>query len=34
MDLRPWFLGKKGLVIKRWDKIFSPEIENFNLIPT
>ena len=27
----PWFLGKKGLVIKRWEKTFSPKSENFNL---
>lgn len=30
----PWFLRKKGLVIKRWEKTFLPDSENFNLIPT
>jgi len=30
----PCFLGKKGLVIKQWEKPFSLESENFNLIPT
>jgi len=34
IEMGPWFLGKKGLVIKRWEKTFSPKSEYFNLIPT
>lgn len=34
IELGPWFLEKKGLLIKRWDNNFTLEYENFNLIPT
>lgn len=34
MEQCPWFLGKKGLVLKKWYKGFRPKIENINLIPT
>lgn len=34
IELGPKFWGKKELVIKRWEKNFSLDIENFNLILT
>ena len=34
MELGPWFLGKKGLVLKKWYKGFRSKIEHINLIAT
>lgn len=33
MELGPWFLGRKGLVLKKWHVGFRPEKENFNIVP-
>lgn len=34
VKLGPCILGKKGMVIEKWEKSFSPKTKNFNLIPT
>lgn len=33
LELDPWFLGVKGLIIKRQHKGFRPETENLYLVP-
>ena len=34
LDLGPWFLGRKSLVLKQWYKAFRPKKEIFDLTPT
>lgn len=33
LELGPWFMGRKGLVLKKRTPEFRPDKENFNLVP-